>query len=89
MGVVDKIEDLVFQSRTLSSVEILKNKHVIVKMRCMIEKLGDTECCLLSASGVRYKIYGTNLQVKEYGDTYVKVTCDVVRNFMIEGDGNE
>ena len=89
MGVIGKIEDLVFQSRTLSSVEILKDKQVIVKMRCVIEKLSPTECCLLSASGVRYKIYGTQLQVKEYGDTYVKVVGDTVRNFMIEGDGNE
>jgi hypothetical protein len=89
MGVVDKIEDLVFQSRSFSSVEILRDKHVIVKMRCVIEKLSDTECCLLSASGVRYKIYGANLQVKEYGDTYVKVVGDAVKNFTIEGQRDE
>ena len=86
MGVVDKIEDLVFQSRFLSSVEILKDRHVVVKMRCVIEKLSETECWLLSASGTRYKIYGTHLQVKEYGDTYVKVVGDVVNSLVIEGD---
>lgn len=89
MGVVDKIEDLVFQSRSLSSIEILKDKHVIIKMRCVIEALSDTACCLLSASGVRYKIYGNNLKVREYGDTYVRVSCDVVKSLMIEGDDDE
>ena len=89
MGVVDKIEDLVFQSRSLSSVEILKDRYVIVKMRCIIEKLSETACYLVSVSGVRYKIYGTNLQIKEYGDTYVKVMGDRVKNFVIEGDENE
>jgi len=87
MGVVDKIEDLVFQSRALSSIEILKDKQVVVKVRCVIEKLSDTECCLLSAAGVRYRIFGTHLQVKEYGDTYVKIIGDRVRNVEID-DGD-
>ncbi|MCL2559966.1 MAG: hypothetical protein FWE07_05710 [Turicibacter sp.] len=89
MGVMDKIEDLVFQSRSLSSVEILKDKCVVVKMRCVIEKLTDTECCLLSASGVRYRIFGDRLKIKEYGDTYVKVSTLMLRNFAIEGDQDE
>ena len=89
MGVVGKIEDLVFQSKTLSSVEILKDRQVIVRKRCVIETLSESECCLLSAFGVRYKIYGTRLQVKEYGDTYVKIVGETIRHFMIEGDGDE
>ena len=89
MNVVDKIEDLVFESRALSSIEILKDRHVIVKLRCVIEKLSETECCLLSATGVRYRICGMNLQVKEYGDTYVKIVGDVITNVAIEGDQDE
>ena len=85
MSVLDKIEDLVFQSRALASVEIVKNRIVIVKMRCVIERLSDQECYLLSAGGTRYKILGDALQVKEYGDTYVKVVGDRIKSFLIDG----
>jgi len=83
MGVMDKIEDLVFQSKALASVEIVKNRIVVVKMRCEIESLNDDECQLLSSKGTRYKILGEDLQVKEYGDTYVKVVGKRITSFLI------
>ena len=89
MGLMDKIEDLVFQSRALASVEILKNRIVIVKMRCVIEHLSDDECHLLSVGGTRYKILGDALQVKEYGDTYVKVVGKRITSFLIDGGGTD
>ena len=85
MGVIDKIEDLIFQSKALASVEIVKNRIVVVKMRCVIDHLSDDECHLLTAGGVRYKILGDALQVKEYGDTYVKVVGSRITSFLIDG----
>ena len=85
MSVIDKIEDLVFQSRALASVEIVKDRIVIVKMRCVIEKLTDDECYLTGSHGMRYKILGNCLQVKEYGDTYVKVEGRRITSFLIDG----
>jgi len=90
MGVMDKIEDLVFQGGTLGSVEIVKNRIVIIKMRCVIELLSDEECHFLSASNTRYKILGDKLQVKEYGDSYVKVVGKRISSFLInEGEADE
>jgi len=86
MGMIDKIEDLVFASRTLASVEIVKDKIVILKMRCDIEHLSDQECRMRNSNGVCYKIVGEGLQVKEYGDTYVKVEGVRITSFSIEGD---
>ena len=85
MGVMDKIEDLVFQSKALASVEIVKDRIVVVKMHCVIENLSDDECHLLSNRGTRYKILGKDLQVKEYGDTYVKVEGKCITSFLIDG----
>ena len=85
MGIMDKIEDLVFQSKALASVEIVKNRIIIVKMRCVLERLSDDECYLLCAGGIRYKILGDALQVKEYGDTYVKVVGKRITSFLIDG----
>jgi len=84
MGVMDKIEDLVFQSKALASVEILKDRIVVVKMRCVIELLSDNECHLRGSHGTRYKILGDDLQVKEYGDTYVKVVGKRITSFLID-----
>ena len=85
MGVMDKIEDLVFQGGTLGSVEIVKNRIVLIKMRCVIDRLSDDECHLLSAGGIRYRIQGNNLQIKEYGDSYVKVVGKRIMSFLIDG----
>ena len=85
MGVIDKIEDLVFTSKVLASVEIVKNKIVLVKMRCSIAHLSENECQLIVARGVLYKILGEGLQVKEYGDTYVKIEGRKITGFLIEG----
>jgi len=54
-------------------------------MRCVIEYLSDNECHLLSTQGIRYKILGDCLQVKEYGDTYVKVEGERITSFLIDG----
>jgi len=89
MKVMDKIEDLVFQSKALASIEIVKDRIVVAKIRCEIEYLSDEECHLLSASGVRYKILGDCLQVKEYGDTYVKVEGRRITSFLIGGQADE
>jgi hypothetical protein len=89
MAIVDRIEDLVFQSKSFSSIEIVKDTQVIVRMRCIIEKLTDDSVQLLSAAGIRYQIHGKKLQVREYGDTYVKVIGNKVRNVEIVGDGDE
>ena len=89
MGVIDKIEDLVFQSRTLASVEIVKNKMVVVKMRCIIAHLSDSECHLLGTRGIKYKVLGDALQVKEYGDTYVKIEGTRITGFLIEGGASD
>ena len=88
MGVMDKIEDLVFQGGTLGSVEIVKNRIVLIKMRCVIDLLSDNECHLLSAGGIKYRIVGDNLQVKEYGDSYVKVVGKRITSFFIDGGGS-
>jgi len=85
MGVLDKIEDLIFQTKALASVEIVKNRIVIIKMRCVIERLSVDECHLLTSGGIRYKIQGDNLQVKEYGDTYVKIVGKQITGFLING----
>ena len=85
MKVMNKIEDLVFQSRALASIEIVKDKIVVVKMRCIIEHLSDNECYLLSAHGTKYKILGDFLQVKEYGDTYVKIEGRRITSVVIDG----
>ena len=84
MKVMNKIEDLVFQSRALASIEIAKDKIVVVKMRCVIEHLSDNECHLLSAHGTRYKVLGDFLQVKEYGDTYVKVEGRRITSILMD-----
>jgi len=90
MSIIDKIEDLVFQSKALTSIEILKNRLIILKMRCDIEFLSETECHLHCSGGISYKIRGENLQIKEYGDTYVKVTGSRVTALSIEeGDAGE
>jgi len=89
MGVIDKIEDLVFQSKALSSIEIVRDRIIVAKMRCVIEHLSDNECHLLSASGTRYKILGDCLQVKEYGDTYVKVEGVRITSFLIDGGATD
>ena len=89
MGVMDKIEDLVFQSKALTSVEIVKDRIVVVKMRCVIEHLSDNECHLLGTHGTRYKILGDAIQVKEYGDTYVKVVGKRISSFLIGGGTDE
>jgi len=88
MSIIDKIEDLLFTSRALASIEMVRNRLVILKMRCDIEHLSDSECQLRCRQGHFYKILGKNLQVKEYGDTYVKVIGDKVTGFLIEeGEG--
>ena len=89
MGVIDKIEDLVFQSKALSNIEIVRDRIIVAKMRCVIEHLSDNECHLLSASGARYKILGDCLQVKEYGDTYVKVEGVRITSFLIDGGATD
>ena len=83
MGVVDKIEGLVFGSGALARLEILKNRQVVVHMGCMIEKLSETLCCLRTSTGVVYRIFGTDLQVKEYGDTYVNVVGSLISKVEI------
>ena len=85
MSVIDKIENLVFQSKALANVEIVKDRIVILKMRCVIDYLSDCECHLLSAHGTTYKILGDCLQIKEYGDTYVKVEGRRITSFLIGG----
>ena len=85
MGVISKIEDLIFNSRALSSVEIVKDRMVVIKMRCEIKHLSDHECHLLGVHGVQYKIMGDDLQVKAYGDTYVKIESKRVTGFLIDG----
>lgn len=85
MGVIDKIEDLVFTSKVLASVEIVKNKMVLFKMRCVIIHLSDSVCLLEVAHGIRYKILGDMLQIKEYGDTYVKIEGRRITGLFIEG----
>ena len=85
MSVIDKIENLIFQRGALASVEIVKDRIVILKMRCMIDHLSDRECHLLSAHGTMYKILGEQLQIKEYGDTYVKVEGARITSFLIGG----
>jgi len=89
MKVLEKIEDLIFDSRVMSSVEIIKDQCVVIKARCVIEYLADDMCLLTTPAGVRYKILGTRLQVKEYGDTYVKVIGKKISGFLIEGDHHE
>ena len=93
MGMMDKIEDLVFSSRALASVEIVRDRIVLVKTYCTIEHLVDNECFLRTAHGTLYKIYGVQLQIKEYGDTYVKVEGKQITNFFIDarvgGEVNE
>lgn len=90
MSVMDKIEDLVFQSRALGSVEIVKDRIVLIKMCCMIKLLTDDECHLLGTHGVCYKILGDCLQIKEYGDTYVKIEGNRITSFLIDwGAGDE
>ena len=89
MGLINKIEDLVFGSQTLASVEIVRNRIIIIKAFCHIEHLNDHECFLRTAGGTKYQIYGTALQIKEYGDTYVKVEGQRVTSFLIEAVGGE
>lgn len=84
MGVIDKIEDLVFGARSLASVEIVRDRIVLVKTFCNIEYLTDDKCFLRTAGGTLYKIYGVDLQVKEYGDTYVKVEGGQITSFFID-----
>ena len=85
MSVMDKIEDLVFQGGALTSVEIVKDRIVVAKMRCVIEHLSDNECHLRGTHGTRYKILGDDIQIKEYGDTYVKVVGRRITSFLIDG----
>jgi len=89
MGMLDKIEDLVFASRTLTSIEIVRDRLVILKMRCDIEYLSEMECRVRNVNGVCYKILGENLQVKEYGDTYIKIEGKKITSFLIEEGENE
>ena len=89
MKVLTKIEDLIFDSRVTSHVEIIKDRQVIIKARCVIEKLTDDTCTLLTPSYTRYKILGEHLQIKEYGDTYVKIVGRKIHGFLIEGDHHE
>jgi len=84
MGVLDKIENLVFGAQALANVEIVRDRIVLVKTFCTIEHLADDACFLRTAGGTLYKIYGSGLQVKEYGDTYVKVEGQRVTNFFID-----
>ena len=85
MKVINKIEDLVFQGGALASIEIVKDRIIVMKMRCVIEYLTDCECHLLSTQGTKYKILGDGLQVREYGDTYVKVEGQRITSFLIDG----
>lgn len=87
MALLDKIENLVFGAQALASVEIVRDRIVLVKTFCNIEHLTDEECFLRTAGGTLYKIYGMGLQVKEYGDTYVKVEGARVTNFFIDSRG--
>ena len=89
MGVMEKIEDLVFQAKSLSSIEIVKDKIMLFKMRCSIAYLTETECHLRTSSGTLYKISGNNLQIKEFGDNYVKVEGGSIHNFVIEGGAKD
>jgi len=85
MSLVNKIEDMVFGSRALTSVEILKDRLVVLNMRCIIDKLDDEEISLLTGTGVKYTIRGNKLQIREYGDTYVKVEGEIVTGILIDG----
>jgi len=90
MALIDKIENLVFGAPALASVEIVRNRIVLVKTFCHIEHLTDDECFLRTVGGTLYKIYGAGLQIKEYGDTYVKVEGQRVTNFFIDSrDGGD
>lgn len=85
MAIIEKIEDLIFQSKVMSHVEIIKNKMVIIKMRCTLIHLSDDCCQLRVSDGTCYKIMGNQLQVKEYGDTYAKIVGSVITGVLIEG----
>ena len=85
MSVINKIENLVFQGGALASVEIVKDRIIVVKMGCVIERLSNDECYLLSSHGTKYKILGDDLQVREYGDTYIKVEGKRITGFLIDG----
>jgi hypothetical protein len=89
MGVVNKLEELVFHSRALASIEIIKDREFLFKMPCEIKVLGDTECQLVNGQGTVYRLMGQGLQVKEYGDTYVKVVGDNITSFAIERADHE
>jgi len=84
VGVIDRIEKLVFQPSIFASVEIVKNRIILVKMRCVIKRLTLNECHLLTDHGTLYKISGEALQIKEYGDAYVKVAGEKITSFFIE-----
>jgi len=85
MKLLEKIEDLIFDSRVMSSVEIIKDRYVIIKTKCVIQCLSDDLCVLTTPTGTCYKIAGCHLQVKEYGDTYVKIVGENITAFLIEG----
>jgi len=85
MGIIDKIEDLVFESKAFAAVEIIKNRTVILKMRCEILTLTKTKCTFATSSGVVYNIIGSGLEVKEYGDTFVVVGAKNITGVTIEG----
>lgn len=86
MKLLEKIEDLIFDSQVMSRIEIIKDRWVIVKAKCVIEYLADDMCLLRTPTGIQYKILGASLQVKEYGDLYVKVVGETINGFLIEGD---
>ena len=87
MRVFDKIENLVFEAQTVANVELVKDRIVVIKTSCEIKHLTDTSCYLLAKHKTLYKIFGSNLQVREYGENYIKLQGDTITSLVIENGG--
>ena len=89
MEIIQRVETMIFE-KTLQypSIQILKNKTVIIQAQCYVEVFTDTECVIHTSYG-NYKITGKNLSLNEYADFILRIQSDGILRVEIEGDCHE
>ncbi len=86
MELFHRVESMIFE-KTLQypSIQVLKNKEVIIQAQCYVKEFTDTRCVIHTPHG-HYQIKGQNLSLNEYADFVLKIQSDGISQIEIVGD---
>lgn len=89
MEVLTKVETLIFnQKLNYPLLQLIKNKVVQINTACHIKEFNEDSCDIITAGG-QYRITGSDLRVKEYGDSFMRIESSGIDKIEILGMGDK